>query len=83
MFNTGIQTTSGNLGQAHNLCLATPGVGGGPRNGVKSLFFTTATRLYSAAVANLFSTSTYWQSGCAVEAPPGTTTTFGATGALG
>jgi hypothetical protein len=83
VLNTGVQACAGTVNQTHNLCLCTPGVGGGPRSGTKTLFFTTTTRLYSCAVANLTSASVGFQSGCAVEAPPGTTTTFGATGALG
>ena len=82
VLNTGIQPVSGTMAGDHNLVLCTPGAGGGPRNGVKSLFFTTTTRLYSCAVANVTSGTVGFQSGCAIEAPPGTTTTYGATGAL-
>ena len=82
VLNTGTQTTTGNISQAANLCLCTPGVGGGPRQGVKSLFFVTATRIYSVIVANATSTSTTFLAGSSPENPPGTTATFAATANL-
>jgi hypothetical protein len=82
VLNTGVQVVTGNISQAANLVLCTPGVGGGPRNGVKSLFFVTASRLYSVIAANVTSTSTNFIAGSMTENPPGTTSTFAATASL-
>jgi hypothetical protein len=82
VLNTGLQAVTGTVSLNNNLVLATPTTGGGPRNGKKSLFWVTTTRIYSAEVMNLTSGSTSFQSGCAVEFPPGTTTTYAVTGAL-
>jgi hypothetical protein len=82
ILTTGSQAVTGTVAPTHNLVLCTPGAGGGPRSGVKSLFWVTTTRIYSAAAINITSGSTYFQSGCAVEAPPGTTTTYAVTGTL-
>ena len=81
-YNTGTQAVTGNISQTHNFVLCTPGSGGGPRNGVKSVFWTTATRIYSAIVSNITNGTVYFESGSSPEAPPGTTTTYAATGAL-
>lgn len=80
--NTGQQAVTGTVSQVNNLILCTPGTGGGPRNGVKSLFWVTTNRWYSAATANITSASVVFQSGIAVEVPPGSTTTFALTNAL-
>ena len=80
--NTGTQATTGNISQTDNLELCTPGVGGGPRQGVKSLYFVTASRIYSVIAANVTSTSTTFLAGSSTENPPGTTATFAATAAL-
>lgn len=83
ILNTGVEAvTALSAAGNNNLVLCTPGAGGGPRNGVKSLFWVTLNRVYSAAVANITSTSTTFQSGAAVEIPPGSSTTYSVTGAL-
>ena len=82
VLNTGQQAVTGAVSKTHNLVLATPGAGGGPRALKKTLFWVTVSRLYSAEVANIISASTTFQSGAAIEMPPGTTTTYAATGAL-
>ena len=80
--NTGLQAVTGTVAQCNNLVLCTPVTGGGPRNGKKSLFWVTTSRIYSAETINLTSGSVNWQSGCSVEWPPGTTTTYAVTGTL-
>lgn len=77
---TGNQAVTGTGSQNANLCIATAGHGLG--SGVKSLYFVTTTRLYRAAVANILSTSTTWQSDVIAEIPPGGTSTFAATSVL-
>lgn len=81
-FNTGQQAVTGTISQVNNLVLCTPGSGGGPRSGIKSLFWVTTSRVYSAAVANITTGSTTFQSGNSVEIPPGSTTTYAATSSL-
>lgn len=80
LLNTGQQAVVGTNSQVGNLVLCTPSHG--PRNGVKSVFWVTTTRFYSADVSNLTSGSTVFQSGVATEVPPGSTTTFTATSTL-
>jgi hypothetical protein len=82
LYNTGQQAVTGAVSQTHNLTLCTPGAGGGPRSGQKTLFWVTVSRIYSAVVSNIVSASVTFQSGAMVEIPPGSTTTFAATGAL-
>jgi hypothetical protein len=82
LWNTGQQAVTGTVASNNNLVLCTPGAGGGPRSGRKSLFWVTTTRIYSAEVSNVTNNSVNFQSGCAVEMPPGSTTTYGATSAL-
>lgn len=82
LFNTGQQAVTGTVSTANCLILCTPGAGGGPRNGVQSLFWVTTTRIYSAITSGVTSTSTTFQSGVMVENPPGTSTTYALTAAL-
>jgi hypothetical protein len=82
LYNTGQQAVTGAVSQTHNLVLCTPGAGGGPRSGQKTLFWVTVSRIYSAVVANIVSASVTFQSGAMVEIPPGSVTTFAATGVL-
>lgn len=77
---TGNQAVTGTGSQNANLCIATAGHGLG--SGIKSLYFVTTTRLYRAAVANILSASTTWQSDVIAEIPPGGTSTFTATSVL-
>lgn len=77
---TGNQAVTGTGSQLANLCIATAAHGLG--SGIKSLYFTTTTRLYRAAVANITSANVAWQSDVIAEIPTGGTSTFAATGAL-
>jgi len=77
---TGNQAVTGTGSQNANLCIATAGHGLG--SGVKSLYFVTTTRLYRAAVANITSGNTSWQSDVIAEIPTGGTSTFAATSGL-
>lgn len=82
LFNTQTQTVAYAVSQNDCLALCTPQHG--PRSGIKSLFWITASAIYSAAITggNITSNSLYFQSGLCIEKPPGTIATFAATGAL-
>ena len=54
----------------------------GPGKDVPSLYFVTATRIYRAALSNIFAGNMDWVSDNRPEIPPGSITTFLATGAL-
>lgn len=77
---TGNQAVTGTGSQLANLCIATTSHGLG--SGVKSLYFVTTTRWYRAAVSNITSGNTSWQSDVIAEIPTGGTATFAATSAL-
>lgn len=77
---TGNQAVTGTGSQNSNLCIATTSHGLG--SGVKSLYFVTTTRWYRAAVANITSGNTSWQSDVIAEIPTGGTATFAATSGL-
>ncbi len=77
---TGTQAVTGTGSQNANLCIATASHGLG--SGVKSLYFVTTTRWYRAAVANITSGNTSWQSDVIAEIPTGGTSTFAATSGL-
>jgi len=77
---TGNRAVTGTGSQNANLCIATAAHGLG--SGVKSLYFVTTTRFYRAAVADITSASTTWQSDVIAEIPPGGTSTYGATSVL-
>ena len=55
----------------------------GPGKNILSLYFVTATRIYRAAVSNIFAGNLDWVSDNRPEIPPGSVNTFAATGALG
>ena len=57
-------------------------VGHGPASGSKSLFFTTATRIYRCTLSSVTAGSSNWLSDSMIENPPGTTTTNLATNAF-
>ena len=82
LFNTGSQAVSYAISQNDCLTLAT--LQHGPRPGVKSLFWVTASSIYCAVLTggNVTLNSTYFQSGQCIEKPPGTIGTFAATAAL-
>jgi hypothetical protein len=71
-YNTGNQAIVAGAG-VNALVLCTPGDGGGPRSGTKSLFFVTSTRWYSAIVSNVTTGSTTFLAvaGGVTEQPPG------------
>ena len=70
-YNTGQQAITG-TGGIHDLVLCTPGAGGGPRSGTKSLFFVTTTRFYSVVASGITDGSTtFLTSAPATEQPPG------------
>lgn len=77
---TGTQAVTGTGSQNANLCIATAAHGLG--SGILSLYFVTTTRLYRAAVANITSASTTWQSDVIAELPPGGASTYAATSVL-
>lgn len=77
---TGNQAVTGTGSQNSNLCIATTSHGLG--SGVKSIYFVTTTRWYRAAVANITSGNTSWQSDVIAEIPTGGTATFAATSGL-
>jgi hypothetical protein len=81
VFRTGVQALVGTMSQANNGVIATAGHGAGM--GVSSLYFVTTTRVYRCAVSNITDASTTWTSDAMVEVPPGSVTTYTATGALG
>jgi hypothetical protein len=66
---TGAQAVTGTNSQTNNgiVCTASHG----PGSGVKSIYFVTTTRVYRAAVANVTTGNTTWQSDNRVEVPPG------------
>lgn len=77
---TGTQAVTGTGSQNSNLCIANANHGLG--SGVLSIYFVTTTRWYRAAVSNITSGNTSWQSGVIAEIPTGGTSTFAATGGL-
>jgi len=82
IYNTGQQAVTGTVSTMATLILCTPGAGGGPRSGVKTLFWVTTTRVYSAEVSGVTSASTTFHSGVMTENPPGSSTTFPLTSAF-
>lgn len=77
---TGAQTPVGTVSQLNNGRVDT--LSHGPGSGVESLYFVTTTRIFRAALTNITSGNTTWQSDAMVEVPPGSTTTFPVTSAL-
>lgn len=80
-YSTGTQTLTGTAGQNNNGRLGT--LSHGPGSGTECLYFTTGTRVYRAKLTDIVNGSTVWISDCMVEIPPGSASTFAATGALG
>ena len=79
-FVTGAPTVVGNVSQIHNCRLGT--LNHGPGNGVKSLYFTTTTRMYRAAVSGITTGSTTFLNDIMLEIPPGGVGTLPATAAM-
>ena len=77
---TATQSFTGTVAQANNGIIETVNHSSG--SGVKSLYFTTTTRLYRAALSNITNGNTSWQSENKVETTPGGSVTLTATSAL-
>lgn len=80
---TGAQTPTGTCSQVNNGRVGTLNHGGVAVNGIKSLYFVTTTRVYRATLTDITSGNVTWQSTPMVEVPPGGSTTYAATSALG
>ncbi len=70
---TATQAVTGTAQQNNGLEIATTSSGTG--SGVKSLYLTTSTRIYRAAIANITSGNASWQSDNIIEQPTGTSNT--------
>ena len=77
---TGTQAVTGTAQQVNGLELATTASGTG--SGVKSLFLTTSTRIYRAALTNITAANTTWQSDNVIEQPTGTSNTIPLTASM-
>ncbi len=77
---TGDQLVTGTVIGANNGRTGT--LNHGPGAGEESLYFVTATRIYRAALSKIFSGNLGWISDNRPEIPPGSVSTFAATGAL-
>lgn len=71
---TGTQAVTGTAQQTNGLELATTASGTG--SGVKSLYLTTSTRIYRAALTNITSGNVSWLSDNIIEQPTGTSNTI-------
>lgn len=73
---------TGAIGQNNNSRLAT--AAHGPHSGIKTLYFTTASRIYAVPISAITNASTTFLSAgtLATEVPPGGVNTFGATGGM-
>ena len=77
---TAAQAVTGTAQQVNGLEIATTSSGTG--SGVKSLYLTTSTRIYRAAVSNITSGNASWQSDNIIEQPTGTSNTIPLTGSM-
>lgn len=77
---TGAQTPTGTVSQLNNGRVGI--LNHGPGSGVESLYFTTTTRVYRAALSAITSGFTLWQGDAMVEVPPGGSATYPLTSAL-
>lgn len=77
---TGIQTVTGNVSQANNGRVGI--LAHGPGSGVKSLYYATTTRIYRAAISNITTGSTTWNSDSMLEVPTGGTSSYNASSVL-
>ena len=80
ILQTATQSFTGTVAQSNNGIIVTANHSSG--SGVKSLYFTTTTRIYRAALSNITSGNTSWQSENKVETTPGGSSTLTATSAL-
>lgn len=79
-YATGAQAVIGNVSQIHNCRIGTLKHGAG--NGVKSLYFTTTTRLYRCALSGITTGSTTFLNDAMLEIPTGSVNTYPATAAM-
>lgn len=79
-YTTQAQLLTGTAQQINNGRLGT--LNHGPGAGVESIYFTTSTRVYRAALTDITSGAANWIADCMVEIPPGSVNTYAATGAL-
>lgn len=79
-FVTGSPTVTGNVSQIHNCRIGTLRHGAG--NNVKSLYFTTTTRLYRCALSGITTGSTTFLNDMMLEVPPGGVNTIPASNAM-
>mgnify|MGYP000944224708 CR=1 FL=1 len=77
---TGNVPITGTLSQVNNGRVGT--LNHGPGLGVESLYFVTTTRIYRAAIANIFIGNMGWISDNRPEIPPGSVNTYAITNAL-
>jgi hypothetical protein len=77
---TGTVATTGTISQVNGGRIFT--VNHGSASGVKSLYFTTSSRIYRCPVSSLTNASTSWLQDSMVEVPPGGTVTYTASAAM-
>lgn len=77
---TGTQAVTGTAQQVNGLEIATTASGTG--SGVKSLYLTTSTRIYRAALTNITAANVTWQSDNIIEQPTGTSNTIPLTSSM-
>jgi hypothetical protein len=80
IISTGNQLVTGTVVGVNNGRLGT--LNHGPGAGVQSIYFVTSTRIYRAAVSNIYAGNLAWISDNRIEVPPGGTNTWPATAAL-
>jgi len=80
LLSTGTQSVTGTLSQNNNGRIVT--ASHGPGINVPSLYYVTTTRIYRAALSSITSNNNLYQADVMIETPPGSTTTYAATGAL-
>ena len=77
---TGTQAVTAAVSQSNNGRIGT--LQHGPGAGVESLYFVTPTRIYRAALSQIFYMNPFWISDCRTEVPPGSANTFPATSVM-
>jgi hypothetical protein len=80
LYSTGAQPLTGVAQQINNGRYGV--LNHGPGAGVDCIYFTTATRVYRAAISDIVNGTIAWVADCMVEIPPGSASTYAATGAL-
>ncbi len=80
VLSTGNQAVSGTLSQTNNGRVGI--LSHGPGAGIESLYYVTSTRVYRSSLSAITNGSITWQSDVMIEVPPGSASTYPATGAL-